>query len=1618
MANQRPPSFFHILMNPSSPHLPLPLKFVTKHLRKEILEDPIIKSANGGYLWKLKMKKIDDQSYCFVDGWCNVVKDVGLLFREFLLFRYVGSSVFIMHIYSVNGCEKILVPKIKVVDDEVEEEEDVVYDVDDVDDDMEEDEDVVYAMDDDDEDDHHHMEDEDDVEFVDDGDEDNHDMEEDDDVLYDMDDDDDVEDEDDIDYVYDGNEDDDVDVDGDHGDPFFILTSSKSNKNKLVNKLELDKHIVIELLNSARSGHICSKWLKRILRYLHGTVEHGMLIRRSFGSTLQAFTDVLWKGNPDTSFEAFSDDDWGLEIQMIDEAAEYKALADTVAELTWLQSLLNELGIRSSSTPILWCDNLGATFIIGSLNNEFDMTDLGALNYFLGIFADRTPTGAPVQDPTLYRSLAGGLRGLQYLTFTHPDLSYAVQQICLYMHDPREPHLAALKRILRYVQGTLDLGLQWLVILLIGRVVHLHAGLMLWLAQAFFLVTYTVCFCENNQGKPITLHRWVCSGKHIEIDIHFVRDMVTSGQVRVLHVPFRFQYADIFTKGLPSALFEEFRSSLSIDIGIGIRIGIELKIGCISISTTYFGSRCLDMLVTSGSASVWFCLVLPRLRFSPDFVALARIDTRETITLKNEDGSEKEMTVESDKKRKSTSYYVAAGWKEFQRSNGISEGDKCVFKFITSQDKICLAKITKKKTLARPLPSAAESPLMEVDADDVEDDDSMDDNDAEDDNDKDEDEDVELVDEDDPFFVVTITPTHNRVLRMPADFVRSAGIDTKKTLTLRSLDGNEMAMPVQFDTQYGYHTKRYFLLKGWKDFMQGTNILEGDKVVFKFITSEDKLCLAKITKPPPAAEAQATPINDDDDKDENEDVEPVDDVDPFFVATITTSHKFRLVLPTDFVGLAGIDTKETIIMISLDGNECQMAVRKYKQKLFTRYHLSDGWHAFMHSNNISQGDKCVFKYITSEDKMCLAKIIKARTKEVHVDDRDPSFVVTITITNNIMLPLPPDFITLAGIDTKENIIMKSIDGNESQMAVRLDKRFNSAQYHLSVGWVAFKRSNNISQGDECVFKYITSEDKMCLVKITKASSTEVDDGMDVEDDNDTDEDENVKPVDDADPFFVVTIIPSHNRMLLLPTDFVALARIVGWMAFKRCNNISDGDECVFKYIKSEDKMCLAKITKKLPVDNDDMDDEDVVEKGKGEDAKLVDEDDDNDNEEDDYDHDGDDGDPSFILNISKANQYKLRFSPDFVALARIDTRETITLKNDDGYEKEMPVQSDKKRNSTSYYVVTGWKEFQQSNDISEGDKCVFKFITSEDKICLAKITKTKTRARPLPPAAEAPVTEVDADDVEDDDGMDDKDSEDDNDKDEDEDVELDDDVDPFFVATITTIHKNRLNLPTDFARLAGIDTKENILVISLDGNECQMAVRKDKRKLSTQYRLSNGWRAFMRSNNISQGDKCAFKYITSEDKMCLAKINKAEEDPSFVVTITTTHKSMLVDVIMRKVQILLSMDDDAEWKTYLDDIDVDLKFVEEQRLNLFSNEKLTVGKEHARNGQWVDVVAQNFLLMDVLDLNQTMTSSLCIWLLILLRFLPSIASKLTPNWHFGCHGLLLLPFLPYHLIFA
>ena len=77
----------------------------------------------------------------------------------------------------------------------------------------------------------------------------------------------------------------------------------------------------------------------------------------------------------------------------------------------------------------------------------------------------------------------------------------------------------------------------------------------------------TLVFCDNvsttyMSRNPVHHKRT----KHIELDIHFVREKVSVGDVRVLHIPSTRQLADIFTKGLPTALFEEFRSNLCVPV--------------------------------------------------------------------------------------------------------------------------------------------------------------------------------------------------------------------------------------------------------------------------------------------------------------------------------------------------------------------------------------------------------------------------------------------------------------------------------------------------------------------------------------------------------------------------------------------------------------------------------------------------------------------------------------------------------------------------------------------------------------------------------------------------------------------------------------------------------------------------------------------------------------------------------------------------------------------------------------------------------------------------------------------------------------------------------------------
>jgi hypothetical protein len=191
------------------------------------------------------------------------------------------------------------------------------------------------------------------------------------------------------------------------------------------------------------------------------------------------------------------------------------------------------------------------------------------------------------------------------------------------MHDPREPHLTTAKRILRYLQGTLDLGLLLrrpstsdLIVYTdadwagcpdtrrstSGYAVFMGDNLISWSSKRQNVVSRSSAEAEyhivaNGVAEACWLRQLLVElhsplswatlvyydnvdvvylstnpvqhqrTKHVEIDLHFVRERVAVRDVHVLHVPTTFQFTNIFTKGLPSSVFSEFRSSLNICSG-------------------------------------------------------------------------------------------------------------------------------------------------------------------------------------------------------------------------------------------------------------------------------------------------------------------------------------------------------------------------------------------------------------------------------------------------------------------------------------------------------------------------------------------------------------------------------------------------------------------------------------------------------------------------------------------------------------------------------------------------------------------------------------------------------------------------------------------------------------------------------------------------------------------------------------------------------------------------------------------------------------------------------------------------------------------------------------------
>lgn len=134
--------------------------------------------------------------------------------------------------------------------------------------------------------------------------------------------------------------------------------------------------------------------------------------------------------------------------------------------------------------------------VITELSEVFELKDMGKLTYFLGlqvnykkngdIYVNQskyikdllhkagiksckpacTPCkshdqllvteGTILLDPSLYHSIVGSL---QYLTFTRTDIAYVMNSVCQFMACPTEIHFRAVKRILRFLKGTIQTGI-------------------------------------------------------------------------------------------------------------------------------------------------------------------------------------------------------------------------------------------------------------------------------------------------------------------------------------------------------------------------------------------------------------------------------------------------------------------------------------------------------------------------------------------------------------------------------------------------------------------------------------------------------------------------------------------------------------------------------------------------------------------------------------------------------------------------------------------------------------------------------------------------------------------------------------------------------------------------------------------------------------------------------------------------------------------------------------------------------------------------------------------------------------------------------------------------------
>ncbi|GJT52136.1 copia protein, partial [Tanacetum coccineum] len=186
---------------------------------------------------------------------------------------------------------------------------------------------------------------------------------------------------------------------------------------------------------------------------------------------------------------------------------------------------------------------------------------------------DEDLSGTPV-DHTKYRSMIGSL---MYLTASRHDLVFVVCMCARYQSRPTKKHLKAVKRVFRYLQGTINMGLWYpkdTAMALTAYADADHAGCQdtrrstsgsaqflghqrSKLAHYGFAYNRIPLYCDNKSAIALCCNNVQHSrSKHIDIRHHFIREQVEKGVVELYFMRTEYQLADIFAKALPREHFE------------------------------------------------------------------------------------------------------------------------------------------------------------------------------------------------------------------------------------------------------------------------------------------------------------------------------------------------------------------------------------------------------------------------------------------------------------------------------------------------------------------------------------------------------------------------------------------------------------------------------------------------------------------------------------------------------------------------------------------------------------------------------------------------------------------------------------------------------------------------------------------------------------------------------------------------------------------------------------------------------------------------------------------------------------------------------------------------------